>query len=117
MFHIVQQLFEKVEVTKPIASRSSSAEIYIVGLRYKAPGKIDPRLLDVKHLFQSSVVPAKVIIACVYYLSLCFAFIAIKLGESFTSQQCGSDCRLWMFSGNQSKSGIVMGKPRFECLG
>ncbi|CAA7397810.1 unnamed protein product [Spirodela intermedia] len=57
----VKQLFEKVEVTKPIASRSSSAEIYIVGLRYKAPGKIDPRLLDVKHLFQSSVVPAKVV--------------------------------------------------------
>ncbi|XP_078438883.1 ftsJ-like methyltransferase family protein [Wolffia australiana] len=57
----LKQLFEKVEVTKPIASRSSSAEIYIVGLRYKAPGKIDPRLLDVKHLFQSSGTPAKAV--------------------------------------------------------
>lgn len=46
------QLFEKVEVTKPVASRSTSAEIYVIGLKYKAPAKIDPRLLDVKHLFQ-----------------------------------------------------------------
>ena len=56
------QLFEKVEVDKPAASRSESAEIYVLGLKYKAPAKIDPRLLDVKHLFQGSVEPqAKVI--------------------------------------------------------
>ncbi|KAL3614063.1 hypothetical protein CASFOL_042137 [Castilleja foliolosa] len=48
----LRQLFEKVEVEKPLASRSASAEIYLVGLKYKAPAKIDPRLLDVKHLFQ-----------------------------------------------------------------
>ncbi|KAL3621256.1 hypothetical protein CASFOL_036168 [Castilleja foliolosa] len=48
----LRQLFEKVEVDKPLASRSASAEIYLVGLKYKAPAKIDPRLLDVKHLFQ-----------------------------------------------------------------
>ncbi|KAH9319663.1 hypothetical protein KI387_021432, partial [Taxus chinensis] len=51
--------FEKVEVTKPVASRSISAEIHVVGLRYKAPAKIDPRLLDVKHLFQEVVEPPK----------------------------------------------------------
>lgn len=51
------QLFEKVEVDKPAASRSESAEIYVIGLKYKAPAKIDPRLLDVKHLFQDSVEP------------------------------------------------------------
>uniref|UniRef100_A0A1D1YF76 Putative rRNA methyltransferase n=1 Tax=Anthurium amnicola TaxID=1678845 RepID=A0A1D1YF76_9ARAE len=61
VLYCVKQLFEKVEVTKPVASRSASAEIYVVGLRYKAPGKIDPRLLDVKHLFQGAIVPPKVV--------------------------------------------------------
>lgn len=58
------QLFEKVEVDKPAASRSASAEIYVLGIRYKAPAKIDPRLLDVKYLFQGSIEPQqKVIVA------------------------------------------------------
>ena len=46
-------------MTKPAASRSTSAEIYAIGLRYKAPAKIDPRLLDVKHLFQGAIEPPK----------------------------------------------------------
>jgi hypothetical protein len=53
------QLFEKVEVDKPAASRSASAEIYVLGLKYKAPAKIDPRLLDVKYLFQGSIEPQR----------------------------------------------------------
>ncbi|CAK8576541.1 unnamed protein product [Lathyrus sativus] len=60
--YCLKQLFEKVEVDKPLASRSESAEIYLVGLKYKAPAKIDPRLLDYKHLFQASAQPqAKVV--------------------------------------------------------
>lgn len=55
------QLFEKVEVDKPAASRSASAEIYVLGFNYKAPAKIDPRLLDFKHLFQAGKEPPKVI--------------------------------------------------------
>ncbi|KAG9440181.1 hypothetical protein H6P81_020346 [Aristolochia fimbriata] len=61
ILYCLNQLFEKVEVRKPVASRSTSAEIYVVGLRYKAPAKIDPRLLDVKHLFQGPIEPPKVV--------------------------------------------------------
>ncbi|KAL6493806.1 hypothetical protein OROGR_004740 [Orobanche gracilis] len=46
---------------QPQASRSTSAEIYVLGLKYKAPAKIDPRLLDVKHLFQGGKEPPKVV--------------------------------------------------------
>ncbi|XBJ19863.1 hypothetical protein VPH35_010785 [Triticum aestivum] len=45
----LKQLFDKVEMTKPRASRGTSAEIYIIC--YKAPAKIQPELLDIKHLF------------------------------------------------------------------
>ncbi|GMI76576.1 hypothetical protein HRI_001327000 [Hibiscus trionum] len=62
VLYCLQQLFEKVAVFKPDASRSASAEIYVLGLRYKAPAKIDPRLLDFKHLFQGSVEPQKKVI-------------------------------------------------------
>nr|GMC93971.1 putative rRNA methyltransferase [Ipomoea batatas]GMD85740.1 putative rRNA methyltransferase [Ipomoea batatas] len=61
VLYCLRQLFEKVEVDKPLASRSASAEIYIVGFKYKAPAKIDPRLLDFKHLFQGGKEPPKVI--------------------------------------------------------
>ncbi|KAJ7971847.1 FtsJ-like methyltransferase family protein [Quillaja saponaria] len=57
--YCLKQLFEKVEPFKPAASRSASAEIYVLGLKYKAPAKIDPRLLDVRHLFQDSVEPQR----------------------------------------------------------
>lgn len=53
------QLFEKVVVDKPAASRSTSAETYIMGFKYTAPAKIDPRLLDVKHLFDGSIEPPR----------------------------------------------------------
>ncbi|KAL6560579.1 hypothetical protein OROGR_004138 [Orobanche gracilis] len=61
VLYCLRQLFEKVEVEKPQASRSMSAEIYVLGLKYKPPAKIDPRLLDVKHLFQGGKEPPKVV--------------------------------------------------------
>lgn len=61
VLYCLRQLFEKVEVTKPVASRSTSAEIFVVGFRYKAPAKVDPRLLDIKYLFQGATESQKVI--------------------------------------------------------
>ncbi|MCO5597977.1 hypothetical protein L7F22_052066 [Adiantum nelumboides] len=61
LLYAFKQLFEKVEVTKPVASRATSAEIYVICLRYRAPAKIDPRLLDVKHLFQDIAEPPQIV--------------------------------------------------------
>ncbi|KAH7284979.1 hypothetical protein KP509_33G005200 [Ceratopteris richardii] len=61
LLYAFKQLFEKVEVTKPVASRATSAEIYVICLRYRAPAKIDPRLLDLKHLFQDIEEPPQVV--------------------------------------------------------
>jgi AdoMet-dependent rRNA methyltransferase SPB1 len=48
---VLNQLFNKVEVVKPAASRSASAEIFLVCLYYKKPASIDPKFLDPKHIF------------------------------------------------------------------
>jgi AdoMet-dependent rRNA methyltransferase SPB1 len=47
----VRQFFREVKAVKPVSSRSQSAEIFIVCLGYKAPDKIDPKLLDPKAVF------------------------------------------------------------------
>ncbi|KAG2498835.1 hypothetical protein HYH03_003028 [Edaphochlamys debaryana] len=60
LLYAFNQLFDKVEATKPAASRNASAEIFVVCLGFKAPAKVDPRLLDSKVLFQDVVEPKKV---------------------------------------------------------
>jgi hypothetical protein len=49
---VLNQLFTKVEATKPPSSRNVSAEIFVVCRDFKAPKRIDPRLLDPRSVFE-----------------------------------------------------------------
>lgn len=48
---VFQQLFTKVEATKPPSSRNVSAEIFVVSTGFKAPKMIDPKFLDPRSVF------------------------------------------------------------------
>ena len=49
---VFNQLFNKIEATKPPSSRNVSAEIFVVCRGFKAPKKIDPKFLDPQTVFE-----------------------------------------------------------------
>ncbi|KNC49934.1 AdoMet-dependent rRNA methyltransferase spb1 [Thecamonas trahens ATCC 50062] len=48
---VFQQLFNKVDATKPPSSRGVSAEIFVVCQDFKAPDSIDPRMFEASSIF------------------------------------------------------------------
>lgn len=51
---VFNKFFEKVEATKPKASRFASAEIFVVCAGFLNPSFIDEKLFDAKFIFQDT---------------------------------------------------------------
>jgi len=48
---VINNFFDRVESNKPDSSREVSAEIFVIGIGYNAPYKIDDKLFQISHVF------------------------------------------------------------------
>lgn len=51
---VINKFFDRVESNKPDSSRDVSAEIFVIGMGFKAPDKIDDKMFQIKHVFKDT---------------------------------------------------------------